>query len=254
MRGHDDKEEIIGDEKENIGGNDNGSSGREIVVSTGGEESIGSSQERVLARLKLEDLPGKVEEDDGVFRIGKGLLPDGKVDLDYLEKLKPITVEELKKICRPIDPDDYLKEYCPAGVEKMDTELWNKYYADIQASDGGFDIFNYPGHCPMATVRPMTSAIMGNEMMRDMVIGMSKTALSQYGDTHPEDAPYEFVDIEWVTGYPCATWMYNITFRARSVDNGDIKSFRARVYDKVQCWEVLLCYPKEDRLTRSVES
>ncbi|KAL3533033.1 hypothetical protein ACH5RR_006554 [Cinchona calisaya] len=195
IAGNDD-EATIGSKKEIIAEKGNVVSTSEIEGSGSSQEDSGSRQEHVHKRVKLL---GKVkkdeEEDDGILRIGKRILADAKVDLDYQEKLKLITDEELMKRCRLIHRDDYLKDFCPPDVEKMDTELWNKYHEGIKASD--------------------------------------------------EDEPYEFVDTEWVTGYPCVTWTFNITFRARSVDNDCIKSFRAGVYERVQCREGLLCYPKE---------
>ncbi|XP_027078056.1 uncharacterized protein [Coffea arabica] len=175
---------------------------------------------------QVEMLPGILEESvDG----WKGGWED--LTAEALRNVEPFTEDELRALCTSLNEFERNRR---CVVPYVDPKVWDKYVQEVEESEG-FDVFTNPG--PTLGYKPITTYKRDKELEKKL-IGLAKQALA-------EKLPcYEFVAIEWVTGYRCAGWVYNITFRARGADAPEGKSFQARVYAGIVDVRVKFCRPK----------
>lgn len=212
----------------------------------GGKDSDKEGRlENVGKKRKLETLPeiaeAAVEEDEEQrkARVWKEWWDRKKKEreetnwdeIDWNEELanlKPLSAEERRELYDsiPSPPADFgkIEGLDPAlkrdFVHDVDPELWDKYLQEVKESDG-FDVTINPGKTPYLPVRPIKHDAVPE--IHQQLIDLVKGALQ---DEHPG---YQFKQIEWVTGYLSAGWVYNVTFLAQGADAPTGKSFQARV-------------------------
>lgn len=117
--------------------------------------------------------------------------------------------------------EDYCPDY-PNG--KMDEAIWEKYYQQIEESEG-FDITDYPGGCWMTTIYPMPYYLNVPTNVVKLKDYAGK-ALKHYNDSN--GTSYEVDNILKVNGSGCRDFTYYLTFTVKNCEN-DV--FQAKVVE-----------------------
>ncbi|XP_059284129.1 uncharacterized protein LOC132037611 isoform X2 [Lycium ferocissimum] len=113
------------------------------------------------------------------------------------------------------EEDDYSEEeFCPNYPQKVDKAVWDSYFKQLDESEG-FDIEDYPGSCPMATVYPLPR-FLKNPDNHKLLMDYAGRALKLYNDTNGTDHKIE--DVLKVNGGGCRYYIFYVTFSIKTCD------------------------------------
>ncbi|XP_060189274.1 uncharacterized protein LOC132618229 [Lycium barbarum] len=146
---------------------------------------------------------------------------DGEKDNSSIMSFDEEGLEDLPSSPLPYELSVYdsEEEYCPNYPlqNKRDEAVWEKYLKQLDESEG-FDIKDYPGACPMATVYPLPRYLTDPKNL-DKLKSCAGRALKHYNDSNGTN--HEVEDVLKVNGGGCCHYIYYITFTVKTHDGNN---------------------------------